>query len=369
MLRRRPDSVPLISIVAQLGTTTSKTDGVPENTSVRAYGTLDRTITCLCSLEEPNPGGLAFLARPSLNALKRVLADPQVQALGAILIKDTILGTESYGTDGGPTLIAVADPFRTFLGLLDLFFEPIPVASGVHPTAVIDTTADIAEGVAIGPYCVIGANALIEAGAVLHPHVVVYEGAIIRSHAVLHSGVTIREFCEIGPNTTIQNGAVIGGDGFGYVPDPKLGLRPVPQVGIVSLVGNNDIGANTCIDRATLGTTKIGFGTKVDNLAQIGHNNHIGTHSIICGAAAIAGSCRIGDQVVIGGQVGIADHVTIANGVRVAGGSGVTHSLKEKGDYSGYPVAPANEWKRVMLSLSHVPDLVREWRVKRRGGE
>ena len=162
----------------------------------------------------------------------------------------------------------------------------------------------------------------------------------------------IREDCIVGSDTVIQNGAVIGADGFGYVPDKELGLAPVPQVGVVVLSDRVDVGANACIDRATLGTTLVGLGTKIDNLVQVGHNTKIGKFAILCGQTGVAGSCDIGNQVVLGGAVGVADHIQIVDGCRIAGKSVVFGNLTEKNDYAGYPARPAGEWRRSMAIVS-----------------
>jgi len=363
-------AVPLSHLVELLGKA-----GFPVRL-VQSADALSRLVEGPCSLDEPIDGGISFFSRTSRALLEQTLRGQAAQQLTAVIISSTLLDIppnacghdpiqESFYDTTAVTLLAVTDPYRAFISLIPNFYTPIIPNDGIHPTAIIAQTATVAPNCHIGPYCVVGDHAIIESSCTLHPHVVIYEGAKIRSGTVLHSGVTVREFCEIGPDSIIQNGAVIGGDGFGYLPDPKIGLIAVPQVGTVILEGSNDVGANTCIDRATLGTTKIGTGTKIDNLAQIGHNNHVGRNTIICGAAAIAGSCRIGNQVVIGGQVGIADHVTIANGVRIAGGSGVTHSLTDSGDYAGYPVTPANKWKRMVAVLGRLPDLVKELRQKK----
>ena len=158
------------------------------------------------------------------------------------------------------------------------------------------------------------------------------------------------------------NGAIIGADGFGYIPDPQHGVRAVPQVGTVALANRVEVGANSCIDRGAFGKTQIGLATKVDNLVQIGHNVQIGQFSFICGQAAIAGSAILGNQVTIGGNTGVSGHLTIADKVRVAGNSGVTSSLDQSGDYGGFPAQPASLWRRQVAALRRLPEKLTQFR-------
>jgi UDP-3-O-[3-hydroxymyristoyl] glucosamine N-acyltransferase len=167
----------------------------------------------------------------------------------------------------------------------------------------------------------------------------------------LHSGVSLREGTVLGSHVTVHNNTVIGGDGFGYVPDPSVGLRKVPHVGNVIIEDQVEIGANTSIDRGALGSTKIGFGTKIDNQVQIGHNVTIGKFCIICGQTGIAGSVTIGDRCVFGGGSGAADHVSICSGVRLGGRTGATGNINEPGDYLGFPALAASQWKRAQAAL------------------
>jgi UDP-3-O-[3-hydroxymyristoyl] glucosamine N-acyltransferase len=299
----------------------------------------DNDITDICSLDKPNKTGLAFLRA-------KELPDPLPEIGALLVLEDTKLPRNSV-----VSFLKTKDPLLTFSKIVPKFRPPSRPSVGVHPTAIVAQSTKLDEGVSIGAYSVIEDNCTILEGSVIHSHVVVYpncsigKGVTIHSHAVIREGTVIKDGC------TIQPGAVIGGDGFGYVLDPSMGLVSVPQVGTVVLEERVDVGSNSCIDRATIGETRIGLGTKIDNLVQVGHNVEIGEHSIICGQAGIAGSTKLGKKVVLGGQAGVADHKFIADEVRVAAGSGVVSNLTEKGDYSGYPAIKATTWRKIQVII------------------
>jgi UDP-3-O-[3-hydroxymyristoyl] glucosamine N-acyltransferase len=252
-----------------------------------------------------------------------------------------------------PTLIEVIDPAAAFFSLIPLFYEPSALPQGVSPFAHVDPTASIDPSAFVGAFAVVGPRVTIAQEVQIHPHVVLYADVSIGASSVLHSGVHVREQCTIGERCTLHNGVIIGADGFGYLPGPGGQLTKVPQVGIVRIGNDVEIGANACIDRATLGETVIGDGSKIDNLAQVGHNVQVGRSVVICGQVGIGGSARIGNHVVLGGQTGVKDHTSIAGGTRVAARSGVSNDL-EPGDYAGYPAVPAHEWKRQHTALSRI---------------
>lgn len=312
----------------------------------------------ICSLDEPEAQALAFSKERSAKRLAQILGSKQ---LGALLVTAPL---PDLGAEPPPfPIIVVADPLAALVSVIPLFVQPYAVPAGASEFVVIHPTAKIGERVAIGPFSTIGEGCVIESDVIIHPHVTLYPGVRIGRGAVLHAGAIVREDCVIGAGSVIQNGAVIGSDGFGYLVIPDKGLVPVPQVGTVVLGAHVDVGANTCIDRATLGTTRIGTATKVDNLVQIGHNVTIGSHTIVCGQAGIAGSCTIGDRVVLGGGVGIADHLSVGDGVRVGGASCVMNDLTTPGDYAGSPpTVPMKQW------LSQIRAIRRLLRGGQKGG-
>lgn len=312
----------------------------------------DISIQGVCSLENPKSEHLSFFNGKSETAFLKILESSNASAI--IIPKDLKVDSNQ----NQPYLIRSEYPQRDFIKVLKLFSKEKDRPRTIHSLAVIEPTAVIGKNVHISPFCYIGENCIIGDNCYIHPHVTIYEGVKLGCNSTVHSKAVLREHVQIGENVIIQNGAIIGADGFGYIPS-KDGLETVPQIGNVILGNNVDVGANSCIDRAALDSTKIGFGTKVDNLVQIGHNTQVGSHTIICGQAAIAGSSKIGNQVVLGGNVGVADHAEITDGCRFAGFSGVIGKYKEKGDYAGNPAIPIKLYRKVTSILPNIPEIVK----------
>lgn len=316
----------------------------------------DTMIRGISAFDETYPDTVSFSSESSGTRLINLLSNLTCSVL---LVKQDITDIDLLQKVTSPLLIGVKDPYRSTIKLIPALYAPPSRPVDISPLAAIDPSARIAENVTIAPFCVIGKNVEIGEGTTLHAHVAIYEGARIGRQCTIHAGTVIREYCDIGDQATIQCGAIIGADGFGYYPDPQAGLVPIPQIGKVALGARVDVGANTCIDRATFGTTVVAKGTKIDNLVQIGHNNKIGSHTIVCGQVGIAGSCTIGNQVVLGGATKIADHLTISDGVRIGGGSFVRTNVTEKGDYVGEGPLPKGQWLRVSAIIRELPRLLR----------
>lgn len=323
----------------------------------RIIGNEALTITGLCTLENPIPHSITFIRSESKDTAQRTLAKlpPDIAVIVPESIAPTIMPPH------GVSVLIVQESYPAFLNLIPLFFADESPTSGIHPTAFIDPTASIGEGASIGSFVYIGPRCSIGKNFTIHGHARLYEDISVGDDVTLYGGVSIRHGTRIKDRVTIHDNSVIGADGFGYTPDPKLGLRKVPQLGIVMIESDVEIGANSCIDRGAFGPTVIGRGVKIDNLCQIGHNTTLGSFSIVCGGSAIGGSTKIGDGVIVAGKAGIADHVTIPSGVRIGGGSAVLNSLKEAGDYIGYPAIKSFEWRRMQVSLRN---LSREGRKK-----
>ena len=263
-----------------------------------------------------------------------------------------------------PALVS-DNPRAAFARALAVFEDREQPAPGVHPSAVVASSAHLDEGVRVGPYCVIGEHCHLGAQVVIGAHSVIGRRCRIGEETVLFPRVTLYEGVTVGARCRLHSGAVIGSDGFGYVPVDN-GLARIPQLGSVELGDEVEIGANSCIDRATTGVTRIGSGTKLDNLVQVGHNVSIGRSCIICGQVGIAGSVTIGNCVMLAGQVGIADHCSIGDLVKVGAQSGVMDDLPGGAAYSGFPAQPHRQNLRLLAALRRLPALVDQ--LRQRGG-
>jgi UDP-3-O-[3-hydroxymyristoyl] glucosamine N-acyltransferase len=303
-------------------------------------------ITGAAGLEHAGPGDITFLARPGLAG--RLAAS----AAAAVIV--------------GPSLepdrpaLRVAEPYLAFAGLLQRQATPLDrlFPPGIHPTAVVAPSATLAGGVCLGPGAVVGEDCRLGAGVRLGPHVVLEPDVEIGADSVLYAHAVVRERCRLGRRVILHPGCVIGADGFGYLP---AGERPIkiPQVGIVVLEDDVELGAGTCIDRATTGTTVIGAGSKLDNLVQIGHNVHVGRGCVFSAQTGISGSCEIGDGVFMGGQVGLADHIRVGRGVQIGAKSGVHKDVGDGETMFGYPALEGREAMKIAAALRRLPDLIR----------
>lgn len=300
-------------------------------------------ISGLGTLETAGPASLTFLANP------KYASKVAETSAGAVLMAP---GGERYGR----TTIEIANPYLGFAKLLTLFYTTPHEALGILPAATVDNTAAVGEGASIYPGACIGKNVLVGARTVVYPGAVLYDNVIVGDDCIIHANAIIRERCRLGNRCVIQPGAVIGSDGFGYAPDGR-GYYPIPQIGIVVLEDDVEIGANSCIDRAAIDVTRIRRGTKLDNLVQVGHNCEIGEDCMIVSHVGISGSSKIGNHVTLAGQVGVVGHITIGDNVLVGGQSGVTSSLPANAAYSGSPAIPHKEWLKYSMSLPRIPEL------------
>lgn len=270
----------------------------------------------------------------------------------------TAILADARFTSARKILIRVSQPRVAFAKVLALFFpEPRP-AAGIHPTAVIAPTAHIDPTAHLGPHCVIGARVTVGARTVLWAGNFIGDDARLGDDVHLFPHVTLYPRTEIGNRVRIHAGAVIGADGYGYVPDNGV-HRKVPQIGHVSIGDDVEIGANTTIDRGALGATVIGKGTKIDNLVQIAHNVEIGEHCLLVAQSAVAGSSKLGDQVVLAGQVGIAGHLKIGGKAVIAAQSGVMHDVPGGEKWFGYPAQPDKDSKRQIIAQRQLPALLK----------
>jgi UDP-3-O-[3-hydroxymyristoyl] glucosamine N-acyltransferase len=304
-------------------------------------------ITRVATLDDAGPGDLTFLANPKYAARAAT-----TRASAIILAADA--------ASAPCAMLRSAHPYRSFAQALALLGRDERPAAGVHPTAVVAPDARIGAEVAIGPLAVVGAGATIGDRVVVHPHVVIGPGVTIGDDCVLHARVSIRERSRIGARVVIQDGAVVGSDGYGFVTDDDGVHHKIPQQSVVVIEDDVEIGANTTIDRPAVGETRIGQGTKIDNLVQIAHGVKVGRHSLLVAQVGIAGSSTIGDHVVLAGQVGVAGHVTIGDRVRATAQTGIPNSVEPGALISGYPAIDNRDWLKSSAVFRHLPELRRQ---------
>lgn len=312
-------------------------------------GAYDGAITRIADLREALPGDLTFLS-----------SGKYVRHLEVTKASVVLLSPEQAGSPGENQLwIRVQDPslaLATICGQLEQLLLPA-AHPGIHPTAIVDPAAEIDSSASIGPYCIIGAGAKIGKGVVLDSHVRVEHGAVVGEQTHLHHSVVIGWGCQVGKACCLFPGAVVGADGFGFHSD-KSGHRRLAQIGRVVIEDDVEVGANACIDRARFSETRIGEGTKIDNLVQIGHNVKVGKHCIICACIGISGSAELGNFVVLAGQVGIAGHLKIGDGVTATGQTGITKDIPPGTVLSGTPARPHHEELRKQVLLKKLPGLI-----------
>jgi UDP-3-O-[3-hydroxymyristoyl] glucosamine N-acyltransferase len=308
-------------------------------------GDATAVLNCFAPADRAQPGDLTFaenetyFAKAEQSDATAILADARFTSTRKILIR-------------------VPQPRVAFAKVLALFFPEQRPAAGIHPTAVIAPTAQIDPTAHIGPHCVIGARVMVGARTILSAGNFVGDDSRLGDDVHLFPNVTLYPRTEIGNRVRIHAGAVIGADGYGYVPDNGV-HRKVPQIGHVSIGDDVEIGANTTIDRGALGATVIGKGTKIDNLVQVGHNVEIGEHCLLVAQAAVAGSSKLGNYVVLAGQVGIAGHLKIGNQVTVTAQSGVMNDIPAGEKWFGYPAQPDKDTKRQIIAQRKLPELLK----------
>ncbi len=309
------------------------------------------TASCVMPTDRATAGSLTFVSRPEYLSH----------------LKDTAAAIALVGPDVSPqcpstlVIIQVEDPYQAFALAARALAPERPRPNGVHPTAVVDSSATLGKDIAVGPHCVIGARAAIGDRAVLHAGVHVHEDCQVGADTELFDNVVVRHQCKIGSQCVLHPGVVVGADGFGYAPtntEPPEHLK-IPQTGIVVIEDNVEIGANSCVDRATLGETRIGRGTKIDNLVQVAHNVVIGPGSILVAQAGVAGSAALGAGVTLGAQVGISGHLNVGDGATVFGQSGVMQDIAAGDEMMGSPATHKGEHLRTVVLLRRLPELMR----------
>ena len=309
-------------------------------------------ITGLAKIEEAKAGDLTFLSNPKYRKFL------ETTSAAAVIVNRSMSLAEFTGLR--PALIRVADAYGAFVIALRKFYpQPSTISPGVHPSAIVDQTAVIGKGCTVGPYVIIGPDAAVGENTVILANSTIGPKVRIGSDCLIYPGVSIREECVIGNRVIIQPGAIIGADGFGFAPRKDGTYQKIPQMGIVVVEDDVEIGANTCIDRATMGETRVGKGTKLDNLVQVAHNVVIGQNVVVAGTSGIAGSAKIGDGAMVGGNASINGHISIAKNVGIGGHTAVMRTIeKEGGSYFGVPAKEITQAMRIEAASRQLPDLL-----------
>lgn len=313
------------------------------------------TVNTFAKIEEGIPGALSFLSNPKYT--------PYIYTTqsSVVLVNRDFVPEK----DIDATLIKVDNAYESLAKLLSLYEASKPKKQGIDSLAYVAPSAKIGENAYIGPFAYVGENTVVGDNVMIHPHAYIGDNAHIGNNCLLYPNATIYHECRIGNECIIHAGAVIGADGFGFAPTAE-GYEKIPQIGTVILEDKVEIGANTCIDRATMGATIIRRGVKLDNLVQIAHNDEVGAHTVMAAQAGIAGSTKVGEWCQIGGQAGLAGHIKIGNKVGIAGQTGVASNVQENSQIMGSPSMDARKYFRVSAAYKNLAEMYTEVNTLRR---
>lgn len=313
-------------------------------------GNNEAMVHSIAKIEEAQSGELAFLSNPKYESYI------YSTKASIVLVNSDFVPKEALNT----TIIKVTDAYKAFASLLDLYIANKPSKEGISPLASVSKTAKIGENVYIGAYAVIEDGAVIGNNTKIYPQVYVGDNVTVGNNVILYSGVKIYEDCRIGNNNILHSGVVIGADGFGFAPTDGV-FKKIPQIGNVILHDDVELGANCCIDRATMGSTVIKKGVKIDNLVQVAHNVVIEENTVMASQVGIAGSTKVGRNCMFGGQVGIAGHITIADGTQITSQSGIASSIKAEGQIlMGSPAFEASIARRSIVGYKNLPKIMND---------
>ncbi len=316
----------------------------------RLEGNPTLEIRSVAGIDHAKKGELTFLANRRYSPLLKTTR------ASAVLVEE---GIGLPREDGLEPLAALRtpNPYLAFAQALELFYKAPVYEAGVHATAIVAASAKIGQGAHIGPYCFVDEGVEIGPDAVLHSFVTIYQRAKIGWHFFAHAHAVVREGCILGDRVTLQNGAIIGGDGLGFAKRADGKWHKLVQSGPAVLEDDVEVQANACVDRATVGETRIGHGTKIDDLVLVGHASQVGADTMLCGQVGLAGSTKIGQSCILAGQVGTAGHLTIGDETVITAQSGVPNDVPPRALYSGYPAVENREWLKMMAALHRLPEL------------
>ena len=306
----------------------------------------DTEITGVAGIEQAARGQLTFVSNPKYNAAAKT-----TQASAVIVAEN--FPAISTG------MLRSQNPYLAWAKALELFYRAPSYAPGIHPTAVVHPTAKLGKNAHIGPYVVIDEDVVIGDNAVLLAHVVIYRGVSIGHNFFAHAHAVVREFCHLGDNVLLQNGVVVGSDGFGFAKDDEAHWHKIVQSGNVVIESDAEVQANTCIDRASIGETRIGRGAKLDNLVHIGHSCTVGYDTLICAQVGLAGTTDVGNNVILAGQVGVSGHVKIGDGAIAIAQSGIPHDVPAGAMVSGAPAIDHRLWLKCCAAYAKLPEIAK----------
>lgn len=309
-------------------------------------------ITGVAGIEQAKAGEITFVANPKYAALAR-----STKASAVIVAEDF--------PSINAAMLRSKNPYLAFARCLELFYQPPRYAPGVHATAVVHASAKIGTGAHVGPYVVIGEDVEIGKNAVLLAHVVIYRGVRIGNNFFAHAHAVVREYCRVGDNVILQNGAVIGADGFGFAKDNSEKWHKIVQSGPAVIDDDVEVQANACVDRASVGETRIGRGTKIDNLVQVGHSSKVGEDTLLCAQVGLAGSTEVGNRVILAGQVGVAGHCKVGDGAIATAQTGIPNDVAAGATVSGYPAIDNKLWLKCSALFKKLPEIARAVRERR----
>ena len=313
-------------------------------------GDANACVNTFAKIEEGVPGALSFLSNP------KYIPYLYKTKSSVVLVNRDFIPEQPVQA----TLIKVDNAYESLAKLLTLYESMKPKHTDIDPLAFVSPSAKIGENVYLGPFAYVGENAVIGDGVQIYPHAFVGDSAEIGKNCILYSNVNIYHGCKVGNNCVLHSGCVIGADGFGFAPTPQ-GYEKIPQIGIVILEDNVEIGANTCVDRATMGATVIHAGVKVDNLIQIAHNVEIGSHTVMAAHTGIAGSTKIGEWCMFGGQTGIAGHLKVADRTQTGAKTGITKSIRQPGTaHMGTYSVEVKKYLKINAAQRMLPDFVEQ---------
>ena len=314
-------------------------------------GSPETEISGLNGIDQAGPGELSFVSNPKYAAAAR-----STKASAVIVAEDFPAVPAA--------MLRAKDPYLSFARALELFHQPLRYEPGVHPTAVLHPTAKVGAHAHIGPYVVIDEHVVIGEHAVLLAHVVIYRGVKIGDHLFAHAHAVVRENCRLGNHVLLQYGVVVGADGFGFAKTEEGRWHKIPQPAPVVIGDDVEIQANSCIDRASVGETRIGRGVKIDNLVQVGHGSSVGEDALLCSQVGLGGSTEIGARAILTGQVGVVGHCKVGEDAIVTPQSGVANDVAARALVSGAPAVDHKLWLKYSAILPRLPEMARALRKK-----